>query len=567
MTIVPGVSLGRYQILGPIGSGGVATVFRAYQPGIDRVVALKVISPPFADDPRIAERFDAEARAVAMLRHPNIVQVFDVGTDDGHYFMAMELIEGETLKAHLARLAAHGRRMEANRAAAIVGQVAAALAHAHEKGVIHGDVKPANVLIARDGTAVLTDFGVAALLETSPFAQAGAGIGTPEYMSPEQARGSPIDARSDQYSLGVIAYGLLTGRMPFAGDTPVAVALAHTFRPLPLPSTVEPRIGTPAERVLMRALARDPSVRYQRTTDFADALARAVRSEPGLRVIPVAASGVIGTAPGRSRRTLLALAMGGVIAFAAGALTATIIQRAPQPIVAPADPAVVAPPAPTAGATAPPRQVAAVPTSAPSRAPEPTPMSRVSPPARGALLFAAKLQGGDELRRVRTFAGKPGDAVIEAHAGEIELTVRRSGAGAIGDLPVAASTRYYGEFALRVAPGSDLLVSWGLRREGASAYLVHLDAGAGTVTLAYSGAKALEALAPSVAVPALRTGGVVEIAFLVDDGELAMYLGGVEVARAHDERLRAASVPDLFVGGDGGTGSARLLAARIYALP
>lgn len=280
MTLQPGQTVGRYQIIEPLGVGGMATVYKAFQPSLEREVALKVLRPGFADDAEFFQRFQREARSIARLRHPNIVQVFDFEPIDGRYILAMEFLEGGTLKERVTALAAKGERLSHDETARIVGEVAAALSYGHEIGIIHRDVKPSNVMLASRDRAVVTDFGIAKIMGGEGQTQTGVGIGTPEYMAPEQGTGAGVDHRADIYSLGVMAYEMLTGRVPFIADTPLAIVLAHMRDPLPLPSTVDPTVPAAAERVLMKALAKEAKDRHASATEFADALRIALIPPP-----------------------------------------------------------------------------------------------------------------------------------------------------------------------------------------------------------------------------------------------------------------------------------------------
>ena len=218
---------GRYELSHLVARGGMAEVYRAHDRLLDRPVALKVLFPELSVDRAFVERFRREAQAAANLSHPNIVPVFDWGEDNGTYFIVMEFIDGRPLSSILRTAGP----MHPDRAAEIGADVAIALAYAHRHGVIHRDVKPGNVLITEDGIVKVTDFGIARAINTEEsLTQTGAVMGTATYFSPEQAEGMGVDARSDIYSLGVVLFEMVTGRPPFMGDTPVAVASKHVAR-------------------------------------------------------------------------------------------------------------------------------------------------------------------------------------------------------------------------------------------------------------------------------------------------------------------------------------------------
>ncbi len=218
MEDLTGKTVGQYQVQGLLGRGGMAAVYRAYQPSLDREVALKVLSGALAT-PEFMERFQQEAKAIAKLNHPNILAVYDCGTApvEGSpvHYIAMQYVEGGTLKDKM------GLPMDLETAGRIVSQVAEALACAHRQHIVHRDVKPSNILLAEGGRALLSDFGIAKVLDASEgLTRAGVGLGTPQYMSPEQAQGLPVDHRSDIYSLGIVLDEMLTCQPPFQGDTP-----------------------------------------------------------------------------------------------------------------------------------------------------------------------------------------------------------------------------------------------------------------------------------------------------------------------------------------------------------
>jgi len=255
----PRVFSERYELNHLIARGGMAEVYRAHDRLLDRPVALKVLFPELSVDRSFVERFRREAQAAANLSHPNIVPVFDWGEDSGTYFIVMEFIDGRPLSAILKSAGP----LTADRTADIGAHVAAALGYAHKHGVIHRDVKPGNVLITDEGQVKVTDFGIARAINTEEsLTQTGAVMGTATYFSPEQAEGIGVDARSDIYSLGVVLFEMVTGRPPFLGDTPVAVASKHVRDHAPAPRSINPSIPPTFEAIILKAMAKDPAYRY-----------------------------------------------------------------------------------------------------------------------------------------------------------------------------------------------------------------------------------------------------------------------------------------------------------------
>src|SRR5262245_12502500 len=220
MSDLTGKVLGKYQLLERLGQGGMAEVYRAYQPGLDRYVAIKLLHSRLAAETGFIDRFKREAALVARLRHPHIVQVYDFEAENEFYYMVMELIEGSTLNAELEERHLKKRPFSLVETAHILSALASAIDYAHARGMIHRDLKPGNIMFTAEGQAVLTDFGIARMLDPAHQTVTGVITGTPAYMSPEQGRGERGDERSDIYSLGVILYEMITGRVPFEGNTP-----------------------------------------------------------------------------------------------------------------------------------------------------------------------------------------------------------------------------------------------------------------------------------------------------------------------------------------------------------
>lgn len=266
-----------YQVVGPPKSGGMALVYKVYQPALDRYVALKVMSPMLAGDPTFVQRFYEEARRTAKLEHPNIVPIHDVGqTPTGALFMTMRFIDGLSLQELLAR----ERPLEVSRAARIAEQVADALEYAHDRGIVHRDVKPSNVMVEAGDRVTLMDFGIAKLVGDTSLTRLGAIVGTPKYLSPEQALGRPADHRSDIYGLGIVFFEMLTGRAPFEADTPSAMLYAHTNLPAPSPVEVNSAIPSSVATVVLKALAKNPAERFQTAREFRQAVREALTAAP-----------------------------------------------------------------------------------------------------------------------------------------------------------------------------------------------------------------------------------------------------------------------------------------------
>ena len=267
MQDLTGKQVGRYLFQQAIGEGGMGVVYRALDTHLDSDVAIKVLVPGRETDGVFLKRFQREAQSMARLTHPNLVKVMDYGEQDGMVYLVMPYVAGGTL----AKLS---RPMPASRAAALLIPVARALGYAHSLGMIHRDVKPSNVLLTESGEPMVTDFGIAGLMdaaETEQITKTGSGVGTPAYMAPEQIK-KDYDHRVDVYALGVVLYELVTGQQPFKGDTPLDTLVKHAMEPLPLPREVNPDVAPEVEAVIVKALAKQPAQRYQTMEEFAQAL-------------------------------------------------------------------------------------------------------------------------------------------------------------------------------------------------------------------------------------------------------------------------------------------------------
>jgi serine/threonine protein kinase len=272
--------IGKYELISPLGHGGMGTVYKAFHPQLQRFVAIKLLLETTESDPDFIARFQREAVAVAQLRHPHIVQVFDFDVRGSTPYMVMEFVEGETLAQRLTRLHRSGQVLPRAEVARLFQQLCSAVAYAHKQGMLHRDLKPQNIIINTQNEIILTDFGLAKIMGASALTLTNATVGTPHYMSPEQAQGQPVDVRSDIYSLGVMLYLTLAGKVPFDASTPVAVLMQHVTSTPPPIREVNPQAPEELAQVAMIAMAKDPKQRFQSVEAMAQAIATALGESP-----------------------------------------------------------------------------------------------------------------------------------------------------------------------------------------------------------------------------------------------------------------------------------------------
>jgi eukaryotic-like serine/threonine-protein kinase len=272
--------IGKYLIVEEIGRGGMAIVYKGYDADLERAIAIKVLPEVFTNDPQFIQRFQQEAKMAARLHHPNIVTIHDVGQQGNLYYIVMQYLPG----LNLDQVVNANGPLPLKTAAAITLQIAAALDHAHQRGMIHRDVKPSNIMLSPEGQVTLMDFGLVRAGESSAITRMGTVVGTPEYMSPEQAQGHQVDSRTDIYSLGVVLYKMLSGASPYARSTPLATLLAQVTDPLPLDGPIA-HLPRDVKRVLQKALAKSPSDRYQSAGALAADLAKVTGVQPGQPVM------------------------------------------------------------------------------------------------------------------------------------------------------------------------------------------------------------------------------------------------------------------------------------------
>lgn len=263
---------GRYKIEDMLGQGGMSAVYRATDPNLRRVVAVKMIHPHLSTDPEFVRRFEEEAAAVAQLRHPNIVQVFDFNHDNNVYYMVLEFVPGETLKQRLQRFNEKNRRIPLYDVVQIMARICDAVAYAHQRNLVHRDIKPANIMLNMENEPVLMDFGIARILGGQTHTATGATVGTALYMSPEQAQGRRADERSDIYSLGVTLFEMVSGRPPFEGDSAMSIMMKHVTDPVPDLRELNPDTPPDVEQIILKALDKEPGRRFQSASDMAAAL-------------------------------------------------------------------------------------------------------------------------------------------------------------------------------------------------------------------------------------------------------------------------------------------------------
>ena len=277
MDIIGRTIANRYEIISKTGVGGMATVYVARDKVLNRDVAVKVLKDEFTTDDEFVKRFNSEAQAAASLTHANIVSIYDVGNEDGIYYIVMELVRGKTLKQIINEEGALPWKWSVN----IAGQIASALEMAHKNNIVHRDIKPHNIIITEDGVAKVTDFGIAKAVSNSTITAFGTTIGSVHYFSPEQAKGGYTDAKSDIYSLGVVMYEMLTGKVPFDADTSVSVALKHMQEdPVP-PMEINPNIPKAVNDIILKAMQKEPMARYQTATAMLRDLAQALKNPDG----------------------------------------------------------------------------------------------------------------------------------------------------------------------------------------------------------------------------------------------------------------------------------------------
>ena len=560
MPLLPGDTLGPYRIVEQVGQGGMATVYKAFQPALSRHVAVKVLPEFFANEPGFRERFALEAVAVASLRHPSIPSVHDYGEDRGITYIVTEFIPGGTIDTLL------GRILGVDETVKLLAPIASALDYAHSQGVVHRDVKPSNILLAKDGTPILTDFGLAKMMESSlHVTQTGAVIGTPEYMSPEQCIGEGAGPPSDQYSLAVIAYLMLCGQVPFTAATPMAVIVAQLQNPLPLPRAVNPNLSESIEVTLLKGLAKAPEDRFASAQDFVGALkAEPERVSPTLVVAPPKARRKPAPGPIAERRSIVRRRSLGFIS----ALVTVLL------LISAGGVALLRMPHRGPAASRPP--------PAPSPSPS-VPVASPSPPGqpisyyKGTLVWQAALDGtGNELR----FGNSPSSACsVQTPSGAVVLSDTAQECTTRLAVPYATYTTlpaaYLAELDVSSSPGAKVIFTWkiGEYSPTVGSHDVVVDIPKDRLTLAYApgvgGQPALDLTSP-YSLGDFKLGTPVTIGILVAP-LYALFLNGLQLGAVSDTRGAIGSGSSFGLNEPGyiesGGGSVRVSGLRVYSVP
>ena len=322
MSKLVGHNLGGYQLVERLGRGGMAEVYKGYHSKTKRYAAIKILHAHLGNAPEMVERFKLEARAIGKLQHPHIMRLVDFDVTNDLYYMVLQYLEGYDLREYLRSK----KILPVAEALYLMAQLVDALEYAHHKGMLHRDIKPANIMFADESYthAVLTDSGLARLLDETGLTISGTRLGTPAYMSPEGAQGDKVDERADIYSLGVILYEMVTGRIPYEGQTPYAMLLKQIHDPLPPPRSLKPDLPLIIEALLLKALAKEPTERYQSATAFKKAIAEAELALTGKQTVAVSQYPQTGKHKGRAKSQLeqatpwliLALVAAGVLVIA-----------------------------------------------------------------------------------------------------------------------------------------------------------------------------------------------------------------------------------------------------------
>jgi predicted Ser/Thr protein kinase len=531
MKLAAGVEVGPYHVIEQVGRGGMATVFKAYQPALERYVAIKVLPEFLAEEPDFRERFRREAVAIAKLRHPGILSVFDHGEFEGQPYIVTEFVEGGTFQQQLA-----GKPITVQQTLEVLQPIAAAIDYAHERGVLHRDIKPSNILITKEGAPVLGDFGLARMMTSNErLTRIDSVVGTPEYMAPEQCAGKETGPAADRYSFGVVAYEALTGHVPYQAETPAAVMLAQMQQPLPDPRVINPAINENVERALLRMLSKDPEQRFTSCSAFVRALAATdtpVAGEPRVSAPAVPPPTVIAGAPapvtavpspapqrggGRGRGPIWVIAGGALVVLlaVAGVLYAVAGNKG--------------------GSTH---------TSTPAAS---------TSVQHGSLIYQADLAHGGWSGGDVPSPDPNGSIKIESSNAGLVLTLNQDDASMSGEFDGPGLKNYVAHVLLRAGLGSDLEFDWAVRSrtsaETADVFLsFEVNEESMTLWLAPDGASN-QPLTAALPVPGLQNGSPVDLWIVVNGTDVQLYLGSKKVADVMETSASGGTTPNFYIQG------------------
>ena len=564
----PGQEFGGYRVIERAGRGGMATVYKALQVSLSRFVALKLLPEHLAEDPDFQARFEREAVAVANLRHPSIPAVHDFGVEDGTSYIVTEYIDGGTLADQM------GRPLPVSYVVEVLRPIANALDYAHSRGVLHRDVKPSNILLSRDGRPILNDFGLAQILVPDARLTAqGALMGTPSYMAPEQAEGKELGPAADIYALAIVAYEMLTGRVPFSAATPAAVLLAQVRDPLPMPRSINPAIAPEVESVLVRGLDKDPARRFPTAGQMVAALEGVAHSTaiPAVAVAAAAATGPqaayetvplrpVTAVPAATRRPLLAAGAAAVLVLVLGAGAYAFISARKQPAKAGPAALVLRP-------SASPR-----PAVSPTPAAAPTPAVAVDAVPRGALVFRAKLTPGTPDLEQWSDVSPPDTAQQKITGTALEFHILKA-LGYTGDsIHSPDLANFIGEMRLHFAPGAQEDLDWVVAgSNGASTgdHLVRFSPTTQKILIMYMppgrpAGQDPDTLGAPIAAPWLVTADSHLVDVEVTQAKYTVFVDGVAVGSVDEGRTP--STTQMGVGAGGEPGDVTITDIAAYAV-
>ena len=560
MKLAAGVEVGPYHVIEQVGRGGMATVFKAYQPALERYVAIKVLPEFLAEDPDFRERFRREAVAIAKLRHPGILSVFDHGEFEGQPYIVTEFVEGGTFQQQLA-----GKPITVQQTLEVLQPIAAAIDYAHERGVLHRDIKPSNILITKEGAPVLGDFGLARMMTSNErLTRLDSVVGTPEYMAPEQCAGKESGPAADRYSFGVVAYEALTGHVPYEAETPAAVMLAQIQSPLPDPRTVNAAINENVERALLRMLSKDPEQRFTSCSAFARALAATdtpMSGEPRVAAAAVAAMPTLAASPAVAT-TPAPVTVAASVAPAPGAAPPSAPRArgvAPWMFIA-------------AGALVVLLAVAGVLYAVAGN--KGSTHNTSTPPAatgvkHGSLIYQADLAHGGFSNGDVPSPDPAGSMTLGMSSDGLVLKILQDDASVSGEFDGPSLKNYVAHLVLRADSGSDLEFDWAVRSRSSSEtadVFLNIEVAQESMTLYLSPDGASnQALTAALPVAGLQAAKTMDLWIAVNGNDIQLYLDSKKVADVTETTVSGATTPNFYIQGKKNA-TLRVLTIAYYAV-